>query len=127
LDEGLHLLSNLSVVLVDEPEQELTLFCKAVIHSVLYMAASPRKIPGSLFPQFCGDPLNGPLPVLRRDVWVDALVPQVRDNWPEEGFRLLHVVERWRYVLVEVVHALCVQGVQAALGEDEVGLPRDQR
>ena len=77
LDKGLHLFSNLSVVLVDEPEQELTLimiiimmmmmtmndhyddddyddnircnsnlFCKAVIHSVLYMATSSRKIPG---------------------------------------------------------------------------------
>ena len=77
MDKGLHLFSNLSVVLVDEPEQELTLmmiiimmimmtmnddnddddyddsdicnsnlFCKAVIHSVLYMATSSRKISG---------------------------------------------------------------------------------
>ena len=83
-------------------------------------------IPASLFLQLGGDPLHSALPVLRRDVRVDALVAKVADVWTQEGFWLLHVVEGGGDVLVEVVHALPVQGVQPTLGEDEVGLPGDE-
>jgi len=80
---------------VDEPEQELALLSKSIIDSVFYVTAPPRKISASLLPQLGGDPLHRPLSVLGGYVRVDALVAKVRDDRPQEGLWLLHVVERW--------------------------------
>ena len=45
LDEALHLLPDLGVVLVDEPEEELALFRESVVGPVLDVAAPTRKVP----------------------------------------------------------------------------------
>ena len=65
-----------------------------------------------MFPEFLGDPLDTALPVLGRDVGVDALVAQVLDVRPQERLGLLYVVEGRGDVLVEVVQTLGVERVQ---------------
>ena len=65
-----------------------------------------------MFPEFLGDPLDTALPVLGRDVGVDALVAQVLDVRPQERLGLLDVVEGRRDVLVEVVQTLGVERIQ---------------
>ena len=45
LDEALHLLPDLRVVLVDEPEEELALLRETVVRPVLDVAAAARKVP----------------------------------------------------------------------------------
>ena len=45
LDEALHLLPDLGVVLVDEPEEELALLREPVVGPVLDVAAPTRKVP----------------------------------------------------------------------------------
>ena len=50
--------------------------------SISVSPAIPQNLPSSLFPQLSGYPLNRPLAVFCRDIWIDALVAQVRDDRP---------------------------------------------
>ena len=74
------------------------------------------------------NPLDCLLSILRSDVWVDALVSQIVDVWPEEGFRFEDMIEGRRYLSQSVfVQALVVQRVQSGLRENKVGPPLDQQ
>ena len=74
------------------------------------------------------NPLDCLLSILRSDVWVDALVSQIVDVWPEEGFRFEDVIEGGRNLSQSVfVQTLVVQSVQSGLRENKVGPPLDQQ
>lgn len=64
---------------MNESIEELSSCVELIVYLVFYMTGSPRKIATSCFLQFIGDPSNSFLPILQRDIGVNALVPEVTD------------------------------------------------
>ena len=115
-DETVHFLSDFCVILMNESEEDLSLFSKPVVYSVLNVTGSPRKISQGIRFQLSQDPLDCLLSVLRSDVRVDALISQIVDVWPQEGFGFEDMIERRRNLSQSVfVEALVVQGIQPRL------------
>ena len=126
--ECVHFLSNFCVILMNESEEDLALFSKPVVDSVLNVTGSPGQISHGLRFQLGQNPLDCLLPVLHSDVGVDALVPQIVDVRPQEGFRFEDVIEGGRNLSQSVfVQTLVVQSVQSGLREDKVCPPLDQQ
>ena len=127
-DETVHFLSDFCVILMNESEEDLSLFSKPVVYSVLNVTGSPWKISQGMRFQLSQDPLDCLLPVFRSDVGVDALISQIVDVWPQEGFRFENMIERRRNLPQSVlVQTLVVQSVQSGLRENKVGPPLDQQ
>ena len=127
-DETVHFLSDFCVILMNKSEEDLSLFSKPVVYSVLNVTGSPRKISQGIRFQLSQDPLDCLLSVLRSDVWVDALISQIVDVWPQEGFGFEDMIERRRNLSQSVfVEALVVQGIQPRLRENKVRPPLDQQ
>ena len=101
---------------MNKSEEDLALFSKPVVDSVLNVTGSSGQLSQGMRFQLGHNPLDCLLSILRSDVRVDTLVTKIVDVRPQEGFRFEDMVERRRNLAQSVfIQTLVVESVQPGL------------